>query len=282
MTLVLGFLLGHFHGRFYATDPVVWESRQDEASRPLVQGKQHGWKSMDIYVGRQDAVPGVNGTLWYSQVAQDELIIGLLRGQRNGRFVDLAANDATVLSNTYALEKYYGWSGLCIEPNPTYWKNLTEQRTCQVVGAVVGGNSSTSDPILFRYEAGDHGGIAGDGFDNGRRWQAHSLPAYTVPLDDVLERFYPGASEAQPVVIDYLSLDVEGAETFILKNFSFKKYAIKIITAERLRGEIRGILKGNGFSFKKKLTRWGESLWVHESVDEQLDWRSVDNLGFPR
>lgn len=75
---------------------------------------------------------------WYSQARQDELVIALLRNQTNGYFVDLAANDAVQFSNTYAMEKFYNWKGVCIEPNPAYWHNLTLHRTCAIIGAVVG------------------------------------------------------------------------------------------------------------------------------------------------
>lgn len=165
-------------------------------------------------------------------------------------------------------------TGLCIEPNPMYWKNLSQYRTCQTVGAVVG--KDRLERVYFRYNAGDHGGIAGDGFDNGKRWQRDSQPAYTVPLQEIFDRYQT------PVDIDYLSLDVEGAETFVLRQFPLQKYRIKLITAERLRGEIRTFLKSHGYEFVCKLTRWGESLWVHESVKEQMDWSVLERLDFPR
>jgi hypothetical protein len=162
-------------------------------------------------------------------------------------------------------------TGLCIEPNPTYWKNLTYYRPhCQIVGAVVGDKRLA--PVAFRYAAGDHGGIAGHGFDNGPRWATVSQLAYTVPLLEILQRYQA------PIDIDYLSLDVEGAEPFILLNFPIQQYRIKIITGERLRGEIRVFLKKHGYAFVRRLSGWGESLWVHESIWEELDWSVLDRL----
>lgn len=74
---------------------------------------------------------------------------------------------------------------------------------------------------------------------------------------------------------------ITGAETFIIRNFPLNEYRIKIITAERLRGEIRGYLKKHGYEFVARLTRWGESLWVHESAKEELDWSALDRIEFP-
>ena len=59
-------------------------------------------------------VPGA----WHSQTKQDELVHRLLHRKRSGFFVDLAANHPVRISNTRALERDHGWSGLCIEANP--------------------------------------------------------------------------------------------------------------------------------------------------------------------
>jgi hypothetical protein len=63
-----------------------------------------------------------------------------------------------------------------------------------------------SPEVYFRFEAGDHGGIADHGFDNGKRWQSASERRWTVPLLEILRN-----RARAPTVIDYLSLDVEGA-----------------------------------------------------------------------
>jgi hypothetical protein len=84
-------------------------------------------------------------TRWFSQARQDELVAGLLRYKRRGYFVDLAANDAVKISNTFALERDYDWSGLAIEPNPTYWRGLVHRPRATIVAAVVaaGGGPAT-------------------------------------------------------------------------------------------------------------------------------------------
>jgi Methyltransferase FkbM domain len=211
---------------------------------------------------------------WFSQARQDELVIGLLRNKTNGYFIDLAANDAVLLSNTFALEKHYHWNGICIEPNPIYWQNLSSYRSCMIVAAVVG--AQRMEEIYFRFEAGDHGGIANDGFNNGKRWQRQSERRYTVTLLEILRD-----RARAPTLIDYLSLDVEGAETFIMQNFPLDLYRIKIITAERLRGPIRQFLKDHGYEFITRITKWGESLWVHSSYRDELDWSVLDKYSFP-
>lgn len=65
--------------------------------------------------------------------------------------------------------------------------------------------SQSNAEVYFRFEAGDHGGISDNGFDNGKRWQSSSQRRYTVPLLEILKD-----RARAPIDIDYLSLDVEG------------------------------------------------------------------------
>lgn len=224
------------------------------------QRNDSGWTSIDVFYGTRNHLDLRNRT-WFSQARQDELISALLRHKRNGYFIDLAANDAVDLSNSLALERRYDWQGLCIEPNPRYWKNLT-YRHCQTVGAIVG--ATRDEHVYFRFQAGEYGGIAAEGFDNNARWQRESVLQSTVTLHEIFQRYHV------PREIDYLSLDVEGAETFIMMAFPLQDYRIKLITAERLRGPIRHFLKNHSYEFVQRLTSWGESLWVHTDVKPLL------------
>ena len=266
----LYFLIGLLLGQYYSfSRPHGLSGPVHETSGPV--SDNDGWKSIQVFTGLVDDW-GTRNQTWFSQAKQDQLVAALFRGKRNGFFVDLAANDAEVYSNTVALEREYHWNGLCIEPNPVYWSNLTH-RSCQTVAAVIG--QARDEEVFFRYEAGDHGGIAGDGFDNGKRWQSHSERASTVTLEEALRR------NSAPRTIDYLSLDVEGAENFIMMNFPFDEYRVKVITAERLKGPIRGYLKSQGYEFVQKLTRWGESLWVATWAKSELDLQAVERFEFP-
>lgn len=112
----------------------------DDAQQQQQQEQQRQLRRQPLLEGEQQQQPRRRRRRqrWYSQARQDELVIALLRNKTDGYFVDLAANDAIQLSNTYALERYYHWRGVCIEPNPVYWHNLTTFRTCTTVAAVVG------------------------------------------------------------------------------------------------------------------------------------------------
>jgi hypothetical protein len=242
--------------------------------------EENGWSLIHVYYGNSSHIADNSnipndyfnsGIEWFSQVRQDEVVSLLLKRKRHGYFIDLAANDAVKISNTFALEKYHGWNGLCIEPNPMYWGGLS-YRKCDVVAAVIG--ASNMEQVQFKYpnRAGPQGGIVGAQFDNKNpsKFNEDHL-RYTVTLLDIFERF------GTPKVIDYLSLDVEGAEEFIMQSFPFSQYRFNVLTVERPSDALKSLLETNGYVFLKLLKQnSGETIWAHKSQLKSLDMRALE------
>jgi len=254
--------------------------RTQSAAVTGATGDDGGWSTVHVFYGNKSHLAEAStipvdyyaSTEWFSQVRQDEIVSGLLRGKRNGYFVDLASNDAVRISNTYALESNWGWTGLCIEPNPIYWSSLSYRINCRVVGAVVG--NGTMDEVRFKFpnRMPARGGIVG--FDNKvpSRFQEDAT-RYTVSLAEIFKRF--GA----PPVLDYLSLDVEGAEYYVLQNFPFESYRFNVMTIERPQARLASLLEQHGYSMLKVLnTKRGETIWAHRSVQSHLDLSVLDRI----
>ena len=53
--------------------------------------------------------------MFYSQVGQDQFVLDMTKGKSNGVYVEIGAYHSTYISNTYILEKDYGWSGISFE-----------------------------------------------------------------------------------------------------------------------------------------------------------------------
>lgn len=186
----------------------------------------------------------------------DFLINNVYNYEKNGLpygkyFIDLAAGDGIKFSNTYYLEKYLDWGGLLIEPNPNFKKSLNENRTSKKVFDCIGPNNK--DTVSFRVDNGMLAGIVGDDFDNNNKNRKEELKSAeiiklkTVRLEDLL------LENNSPNHIDYLSLDVEGAEEFVLDTFNFNKYSFGFITIERPTNKLNITLEKNGYIQVKNL-----------------------------
>src|SRR6185503_21072130 len=68
-----------------------------------------------------------------SMFGQDRFVIDALNGMRNGFFLDSGASDGVKGSNTVVLESEFGWQGICVEPNPTFFESLRQNRRCHCI-----------------------------------------------------------------------------------------------------------------------------------------------------
>jgi hypothetical protein len=210
------------------------------------------WKSVHIFRGLP-ADPRLHADS-ASQVGQDLTIADIFGRKRGGTFVDLASNDAISLSNSLTLEQKYGWSGLCVEPNPAYAEGYVH-RMCRLVQAVVGPEEGAQVEFNFR---GAFGGIMG--FDNkqSNATQKH----YTVSLGKILQDF------GMPTTIDYLSLDIEGAEAWALSTFPWDKFTFQAVTVERPKEELKATLQAHNYVHMCNHGGFGDELWVHRSLPQ--------------
>jgi hypothetical protein len=92
-------------------------SRGRTRPAPADSAENGDWVWTAVYRGNATRPPHL-AAQWTSQVGQDRTIADIFDGKRGGFFLDLAANDASVLSNTLMLEQSFGWRGICVEANP--------------------------------------------------------------------------------------------------------------------------------------------------------------------
>ena len=220
--------------------------------------------AVQVYAGHGPAglAPGERAFTWQGQVGQDHAIAALFAGNGAGYFVDLAANRPVHHSNTRALERDFGWRGLCIEPNPRLTLDLAAQRTCVVVNAVV---SQTGRGILWRESARKHWASsivekgAGDAVE-GDDANSVTFMREAVSLIDILD------ANSAPRHISYLSLDVEGAEDQVLTGFNFSRYVFLAITLERPSVALKRRLNLNNYVYIFEHGNHGDELWAHRTI----------------
>ena len=62
---------------------------------------------------------------YYSQDGQDRFLDQkFFKEKTAGTFIEVGANDGITYSNTYFLEKFRQWKGICIEPHPGAFEKL--------------------------------------------------------------------------------------------------------------------------------------------------------------
>lgn len=161
-----------------------------------------------------------------SELGQDEWVLRTLKEKRHGYFIDIGASLGMQRNNTYVLEKYYEWSGICVDPHSVSFPLLQQSRECIVDNRCI---ADTEDEVDF--------------FEN-----KHALSESCIIHPEADYQLLKQAKDPKkikamtlmnllklhnaPKEIDYLSIDVQGAEWLILKDFDFNEYDILLITVD--------------------------------------------------
>lgn len=162
----------------------------------------------------------------YAQNAEDVVLARVFAGQETGRYVDLGAGDPVVASVT---KHFYdrGWRGINVEPIPDKARELREARpgdlTLQVaIGAVPGtaklhvveeewGWSTLDDDLAVRYR-------------DDREWQVRTVEVEVTTLAALFDE-HPGE-------IDFLKIDVEGAERAVIEGADWLRHRPRVLVVE--------------------------------------------------
>lgn len=168
-----------------------------------------------------------------SQLKQDFLVLSELNFKTKGYFIEFGATDGVGFSNSFLLEKHFGWNGILSEPSKRWHNQLKKNRNCSIETNCVW---SKSNETLDFFDAKNGLLSTVNKFANSdfrKREKMRSYKVTTISLRDMLIK------HDAPKNIDYLSIDTEGSEYEILKDFDFNEYNIKVITVEHNYTEMR-------------------------------------------
>ena len=183
-----------------------------------------------------------------------------------GFFVELGANNGIHQSNTLYYEKFRNWRGVLVEPtlhnflqckanrsNKTrvycnactsfeYKEKFVEIIYSNLMSIPKGLESDISDPAAHALE--------------GKRFlhpleENISFGAIAKPLNEILK------DAKAPALIDFLSLDVEGAEIEVLKGINHDEFKFKFICIEcRSIDKLTAFLASKGYCLVDTLSHW--------------------------
>lgn len=189
--------------------------------------------------------PQVNDHSQYGQSLH--LMNNILHGMKGGFFVEVGAMDGEIFSNTLYLEQHFQWTGLLIEPYPvTYRELLHKHRRAYSINAALS-LTHTSASMKLKPDGG-HGSLSA--------LDKKGIPVKAFPLFSVFLAL-------NVTVVDFLSLDIEGAEVKVLKTIPWKRIKFRVMCIENNhipegKKTLRKFMVSKGYKFlgERKIDSW--------------------------
>lgn len=176
-----------------------------------------------------------------SQFYQDIIALLLTQGRSDCWFVEFGACDGMKISNTFTLEKGFGWQGIVAEPGRSWHSALKRNRSCHIDTRCVYGESGLEVPF---YEAEENDQSSNIALHQDIE-RSNSYSVETISLNDLLEYYQA------PTHIDFMSVDTEGTEYEILSAFPFDRYSFGFICVEHHLPEeeeaMKALMQKNGY-----------------------------------
>jgi FkbM family methyltransferase len=166
-----------------------------------------------------------------SQLGQDAWILGAHK-DAPGFFLEIGAGKLGELSNTQLLQSVAGWSGVVVEPLPEYaaaHRQARENTQVRVIEAAIATSDGQAElvpdgelsSLLKHHQSDGHAASRQRALqDNGSISVRTISPASLISEADI------------PPRINFLSLDVEGAELEILQNFPWDHAVVEFACIE--------------------------------------------------
>ena len=204
-------------------------------------------------------------SLSQSQLLQDLFVLTAIGEKHGGYFVEVGVGSGKEISNSWMLEKHFGWNGILVEPNKSSHESILACRNAHLEKRAA---ASTTGNILQFEEivgAGEYSRVADTGGLEIAGAQVRHYDVESVTLNQVL------AERQAPLEIDYLSIDTEGNEVDILGAVDFDKYTFKVMTLEhngneRTLAAFKRMLEPKGYHMIFPHISGFDAWYIHHSI----------------
>jgi FkbM family methyltransferase len=241
----------------------------------LFRNHEPGRSAKDIY---QDIFSSNRFAQGYqSQMGQDMFLNRwFFKNRAPGFFVDVGAFDGIRGSNTFYFEKNLQWTGIAFEPNPSAFEVLRSTRSCRLIQGCAyhqdghvpflalsererreGVKSRPPRSLLSMVLDSSHGGAMLSGIpehmDQVQRteWARNAMNLGQILSNVPCHRIDTVLNHLGAKTVDYLSIDVEGAELEVLRGIDFERVQVNVIGVEHSERfpEVYGLLTTSGFEY---------------------------------
>jgi hypothetical protein len=135
-----------------------------------------------------------------SQNGQDLFALISNDFKRGGVFIEFGAYDGVIFSNTYLLEKQFEWSGILIDPIPSHYESMMQNRKCKLIHGAV--SAKHQESVLIE-----------------------ELPASDLSRFVTKRKIFKKVHEVK-------ALTLQGEDIEILKSLDLNRYKINAICVE--------------------------------------------------
>jgi FkbM family methyltransferase len=227
---------------------------------------------------------------YQSQTGQDMFLNRwFFKNRGPGFFVDVGAFDGTLGSNTSFFEKRLQWTGIAFEPNPSAFEVLRATRSCRSIQGCAyhqdgqipflalserehrkRTGSRPPGSLLQMMLDSSHGGAMLSGipehmgqFDR-VEWASKAMNLDQIRTTVPCHRIDTVLNDYGVKTVDYLSIDVEGAELEVLRGIDFDRVQVNVISVEHSPSfsEVYDLLTTSGFEYQGLL--FFDEIFVHE------------------
>jgi FkbM family methyltransferase len=194
---------------------------------------------------------------FFSQVGQDQFLFqSFFRARRGGTFVDIGAYDGEKFSNSLFFERYLDWKGLCVEPLPSAYEKLSKTRRSINEQVCVADFEGVAD--FAEADAGvDEKMLSGlvHRFDPRHLQRLDAVNAERTVHEVAVTRLGTLLEKHRLFDIDFCSIDTEGAELSILRDFDFTRFRVGVFVVENNYDDPRltELMRSKGYEFVAKL-----------------------------
>ena len=201
-----------------------------------------------------------------SQLYQDMFASFIVGDKFDKTFFEFGATNGIDLSNSYTLERYLNWKGVLSEPSPQWHDELKKNRPYTNIISECIWSESNKELNFFESDVGvlssldnfkESDKISMPGNTQARVKNGKNIIVKTISLNDAIEEQFNSKSPS------YISIDTEGSEYEILKNFNFKKYRPLVFTIEHNFTELQ--LKIDELMFLNNYIRVFKSLTAFDA-----------------
>ena len=164
----------------------------------------------------------------YSYGGIDSLVANIFKDNNDGFYVDIGCGHPIKNNNTYLLSKR-GWKGINIDLDEESIDlfNIYRKKDENINIAISNDNKEVD--LYFYHSKSAINTISKEAANYQKAKVSSVKKIKSKTLNEVLIN-----SKFKDIQIDFLSIDVEGSELLVLKNFDFKKYSPKVIVVEYL------------------------------------------------